>query len=56
MPPQALVAEFGTNIISFKLYKLEIRGKKQPPPLKYTPEPPWVDYSAPTGPGGKIWN
>ena len=55
MPPQALVAKFGTNFISFELYMLETRGKKQPT-LKFTPEPPWVDYSATTGPGGQIWN
>ena len=55
MPPQALVAKFGTNLISSKLNMLETQGKKQTR-LKFTLEPLRVDYSATTGPGGQIWN
>ena len=55
VPPQALVAKFGTNLISFKLYILETRVKINPT-LKFTPDTPWADYSATTGPGGQIWN
>ena len=31
-------------------------GVNSKPPLKFTLEPPRVDYSATTSPGGQIWN
>ncbi len=34
---------------------LETQGKKQKL-LKFTLDPPWVDYSATTRPGVQIWN
>ena len=55
VPPKALVAKFGTNPLSFKLYTLETWGKRQTP-MKFNLKPPWLYYSATRGPGGQIRN
>ena len=50
-----LVAKFGYNFLSSKLYMFETQDKKRTS-LKFTIEPPLLDDSATTGPGGQILN